>query len=309
MIDVACPSCGVFDNICIGEVPQMQIFAGKIMPMDLTRANLYKCKVCNLYFKWPHLEKVDLNKLYEAGDPENWHSNIKNRMDWQLAVHWIKTNLAEGSILDIGCWDGTFLENLKETLDPYGIEINPTTADKAALKGITIVGNDMNKIGWLSNEFDVTTSFDVIEHVENPFEFLKSMCESTKKDGIIIISSGDTDIFPWKISGPRYLYCANPEHISFINSGWCSYAARALNLRIELLRKFPHASKFKLYKIVFDSIKNIIYLIAPSFLATLRKIKHSEMHKTNEVSTASYIYPPPWTWVHDHLIVAFRKIS
>jgi len=103
------------------------------------------------------------------------------------------------------------------------------------------------------------------------------------------------------------LYCANFEHISFINQDWCHYAADKLNLQIELIKKYSHAGRLNPLKFILDSLKNIIYLTTPFVFQRLRKIKHAYFYKNGSAFACPYSYPPPWRWTDDHLLAIFKK--
>ena len=275
-MEISCPSCNSNKHICIGEIPQMNTFAGNILSAPLTQSNLLRCKGCNLYFKWPRFNKKQLDELYQNGNPDNWQYELKNRKDWQIAINWINNEKIGGSILDVGCFDGKFLWSLEGNWNLYGVEINPVAARIAQERGIKIVTNNFSNLKSLHNKFDLITAFDVIEHTEDPLSFIASISQSIKNNGLIMVSSGDTEALTWKISGSRYLYCAIPEHISFINMKWCHYAADKLNLKIEHIERFSHTGKVSLAKKLIDVPKNLIYLVMPSLFAKYRKIKHQD---------------------------------
>ena len=292
-----CPCCYSDRIIRIGEIPKMDTFAGNKLTVALPRNDLFKCKNCNLHFRWPYLNKEQLAKLYQEGNSESWQYTFKNKVDWQIAANLIKERFTEGSILDIGCWDGKFLEHLKENYNLYGMEINSDAAIKSSKKGINIIAKNIYDAQSLSFKFDVVTAFDVIEHMENPLIFLEFMSRLVKDNGTIIISSGNTETLTWKIQGSRYWYCQNPEHISFINKKWCFYAAKKLNLQIELIKKYASLGRFNLIKSISDVMQNIIYPITPSLLANFRKVKHTLFSKKSKILNKKYNYPPSRLWL------------
>lgn len=273
------------------------------MQNNIPQRKLFKCKNCLIYFAWPRLTKETLNQLYSNGNSEIWHYELDERRDWQIALDWIqKSGLKNSKILDIGCWDGSFLENVTEQ-ELYGIEINPIAAEKSKKKGIKILADNLYEIENLSHSFDVVTAFDVIEHIEDPYEFIKSVNKITKKNGYIIISSGNTENWTWKISKSRYLYCANVEHISFINYYWCNYVANKLKLDIVKIEKFSHSNSSNLKNTMLSILKNFIYLFMPSLIAFGRKLKYSYSDRF----TKNFNYPPSWGNIKDHILVIFKK--
>jgi len=307
-MDIICPSCNSNHIVCIGRIPQTNIFAGNKLTISLPNSNLYKCRGCNLYFKWPRLNKQQLDMLYRNGNPKIWQYDLRDRKDWQIAKNWITRKVNKGSILDVGCWDGGFLQNLNGYYNLYGVEINPFAAKRAQAKGIQIIADNISEIKCFPFNFDVITAFDLIEHVEYPLNFIASLTQITKKDGYIIISSGNTDSITWKISGSRYWYCALPEHMSFTNFKWYRYMAKKLNLEIVYYEKFSHRDLDKnirkMLTLSKDFIFNLIYLISPTLLINLRKIKNNIVLKNKQ--DISY-GPPSWSTAKDHLIIILLK--
>ena len=63
MSDIRCPTCYSTDVAWIGKIPASNRFAGKELEEPLGRSGLYKCKVCHLWFRYPRLPKIALDKL------------------------------------------------------------------------------------------------------------------------------------------------------------------------------------------------------------------------------------------------------
>lgn len=304
-MDILCPSCQSKNNISMGKIPEMDTFAGNKLSTPLPQSFLISCKDCGLYFKWPRLSAKRLNELYQNGNPENWQYKLNQRRDWLIAKNWIDKNFSGGAILDIGCWDGKYLDCFRGSHELYGIEINRNAADKATSKGINMISNDICEMGSLSIEVDVTTAFDVIEHVEYPFEFIASSVRLTKAGGAIIISSGDTEALTWKICRNRYWYCAIPEHISFINKTWCNFVAEKLKLKVKHIGRFSHINKSGIVHKIIDLSKNISYLTMSAYEEYLNKIRCHYYSKND--ARGIYNSPPFWMTSKNHLIIIFEK--
>lgn len=305
--NILCPSCHDDQVISIGEIPLIiNEFAGNIFYDKFPERELIKCKNCFLFFSYPRPDKEDLYTLYLYAFPFNWQYELKDRKDWQLIIEWIKKlKKGELKILDVGCWDGKFLEKV-ENCKCYGIEINSMASKKAEEKGIEIIAKDIYEIEHLTlpYKFDVITAFDVVEHVDNPFKFIYLLIKIINPNGFIVISSGNTDAISWRISKSKYYYCALPEHISFINKNWSEFIAKRFNLKIIYFKRFSHTS-FNLKKIIFETMKNMIYLFSPSLFGMLRKIKQKNFSK-NQLN--KNVHPPWWGSMKDHILIIFQKL-
>lgn len=299
-----CPSCNNNNLTCIGDIPTMNFFAGKILSKSLPKSKLFTCKNCQLHFRYPRLSKAELDNLYKNGSVANWQNSVNERKDWQLAITEFEKKEPAKSILDIGCFDGTFLSYLKGGTHLYGVEINPEAILLAQKRGVNIISKNFTGLESLTITFDIVTAFDVIEHTEDPFSFLESILKITNSNGRIILSTGNTDAQSWKISKSKYWYCSIPEHISFINEAWVRFAAAKLNLEIEHFETFSHAGNPSLFHRIFDCANNAFYLLMPNIFQKFRKLKH--MYTKNEIGNLVN-YPPSWMTSKDHIIVVYRK--
>jgi len=301
---IACPSCGRNRVTNLGEIPAFGYFAGRKLTEPLSGGSLFRCDSCWLYFRYPKLDNMKLDELYRQGSSDNWQHTISARSDWVTALDWISTLSVGRSVLDVGCFDGGFLSRLGSDYDLSGIEIHEGAAQAAEQKGIRIIAPSYRFLEEVDENFDIVTSFDVIEHVDDPLFFLKMISSITRPGGAVIISTGNTDAMSWRFMGSRYWYCTISEHISFINPRWCDIAASNLGLRVERIEKFSHLAASTPMRIA-DLGKNMLYRVAPAVVAWLRTKGFGGIDVNID---PSLIYAPPnWMSATDHFMVLFRK--
>ncbi len=94
--------------------------------------------------------------------------------------------------LDVGCGEGTFALQIKNKLDAevWGIELmsEPGTEAKKHLDNV-FVGPCENFVDELpENFFDVIYCNDVLEHLVDPYTFLKNLKSKLSSSGVIISS-------------------------------------------------------------------------------------------------------------------------
>jgi methionine biosynthesis protein MetW len=97
-------------------------------------------------------------------------------------------------ILDIGCGDGSFTCSLKERLgasEIYGVEISHQQAERARVKGITVVEQDLDlgSIPFEENMFDAIFIGDVIEHLYDTDHLLDEIYRFLSPQGICILTT------------------------------------------------------------------------------------------------------------------------
>jgi len=113
---------------------------------------------------------------------------ILNKMLKKLAGN---NNDKKLKILEIGCGTGGNLEMLSQYGDVHAIEMDQSAYEIAKAKNII---SDL-KIGYLpdntgleENQFDLIVMFDVLEHIEQDFDSLKSLNKLLKENGNIFIT-------------------------------------------------------------------------------------------------------------------------
>jgi 2-polyprenyl-6-hydroxyphenyl methylase/3-demethylubiquinone-9 3-methyltransferase len=100
------------------------------------------------------------------------------------------------SVLDVGCGGGL----ITEPLCRLGAKVMGIDAGAENIKAARVHADAMRlKIDYRcilaedlvreKKQFDVVTALEIIEHVEAPALFVKSLCALCKKDGVIILST------------------------------------------------------------------------------------------------------------------------
>lgn len=296
-----CPDCAT-DADVIGPIPETDEFAGKVLVRPLPAGVLYRCRRCALGFRYPRLRKEELDALYMQGGDLVWSAPANSRQDWRIARGWLASILpARSRILDVGCFDGGFLEPLVGTHICYGIEIHRAARERAERKGVEVVGSDFSKV---SGVYDCVTAFDVIEHVERPKAFLESCLGAVGSGGRALISTGNLDAFTFRLMGSRYRYCTIAEHISFVSLTWLSGLAGPLGYRILRWAPFAHRNG-PLSLRTREAASNLLYRVAPSLFRTMRR-RGAGGKKVDEHPVLAD-HPPPWTSARDHFIALLEK--
>jgi len=150
----------------------------------------------------------------------------------------------------------------------------------------------------------VVTAFDVIEHMEDPKIFLTQLIDNTRPGGYIIIGTGTTDSWAWKLAKSKYYYCWIPEHISFVNSAWFKQQAKELHCVMHTIEEFVHHPRPSVMGLLLQSFTNFIYILFPALFLKIRLLRWRFLGETEKKITD---HPPMWNMTRDHLLVVLQK--
>jgi len=136
-----------------------------------------------------------------------------------------------GKLLDIGCALGFFLRFAENYFETYGIDISSLAIKKA--KTITpnsklFVQDAQLKYPFKDNFFDIVTSYDVIEHLSNPYGSLKESFRVLKTSGYLFLQT-PTD--------KSQKIIIDNTHISLFSKSRLVYILKKIGFNIVLFEK------------------------------------------------------------------------
>lgn len=101
------------------------------------------------------------------------------------------------SLLEIGCGRGHLLAEARQSgfSTVQGIEFSTDAAEYCIQAGLPVIAADLNQRFPVAegSVFDIVAGFSVLEHLDNPFEFLQSTIGFLSPRGILVIRVPDTD--------------------------------------------------------------------------------------------------------------------
>jgi SAM-dependent methyltransferase len=174
---------------------------------------LWRCADCGFELFDPSLAGNSL--FYQCLESPDYY--CPTRPEFARTVRFaVKQGLM--NVLDVGCGAGAFLDQARKAgLQTFGLELNPSAAEKARAKGHVIFDRLLPEVpaDACPGGFDLITLFQVLEHVPNPVDILKQASARLKPGGYISIAvpskSGIYRFMPWD---PHQW---PPHHIS----RWC----------------------------------------------------------------------------------------
>lgn len=196
-----CPICGSLDSKTVLELSDFQFYSdSKDTPkrFDVTE-NM--CLSCFTLYLNPCYSNFGFSALFaEAGQSYgSMLSHTHEQIDW-ISDHGLLNGGAY--VLDVGCYDGSFLSLLPNNVKKLGVDIDESAIDRGRElykeKDIQFFLGDFETFSFSGPAPDTITMYHVLEHLPRPVEVLKKLRSIAKvSTGLIIevpvIENGKTN--------------------------------------------------------------------------------------------------------------------
>lgn len=264
----------------------------------------YKCNESGYRFYEPS-NIVGDSAFYKKLQENDWYY-MASKWEFDEAIRHIPS-IPNISILEIGSAKGDFLNAVKRkhaSSNMVGLELNQEAASEARCRGFNVLVQSTSEHAKVNlHHYDVIASFQVMEHIPNPMDFLNDSMKMLKPGGKLIIGVPDNSIraYPsilvkpdadlnmpphhqglWDISSLVFLTKVLPLQMEFIavepaTANHHSSAYRFV-LKKDLMRQFGNIVGFGIYVLArpfyIHAIKHLSkYLPAHSILAVYRKLE------------------------------------
>lgn len=181
-------------------------------------AYIVKCKNCNFVFSQKKPTFEELSKHYSNYPRYNQLSPITEKRYNELLDQfepYRKTN----NIIDLGCSNGLFLDCAKKRgWNVYGTEFADECIETCKQKGINIYKSDQLPHEILKQQFDIVTSFEVIEHINTPNEEIELVKSLLRSNGVFYFTTPNFNSISKLLLKEKWNIVEYPEHLSYFTS-------------------------------------------------------------------------------------------
>ena len=217
----SCPTCG--------ERTYTQIFTKN-------GGTYVKCGTCGLIYLNPVFKDDTLLTYYRNNNNSQAIAHDKEHVFYSkiytLGLKMIEIYKSPGTILDIGCSSGFFLDIAKNaSWRTYGIELNRAEVKIAKKRGHTIWEVPIEEINT-STKFDVITLWDVFEHIKNGPEYLAIIKNFLAPSGIIFFQLPNVKALAARIMHERCNMFDGIEHTNLYSPSSFKYLCNKYNFNI-----------------------------------------------------------------------------
>lgn len=136
---------------------------------------------------------------------------IKNRIGTKKTI----------DVLDIATGTGAFTQRITDNFPGWKIEINDYE-NQALITNYKKYNVDLNSFfssSFSSEGYDLIIALEIIEHIENPWNFIREIKKLLRKDGVLILSTPNVDS---TLDRLIYLINGHPQYFGetgYTNSG------------------------------------------------------------------------------------------
>lgn len=181
---------------------------------------------CGLVFIYPHPTAEELRTLYNEEYYRSWGVQGEDEGAPRLMKHrtfasrlrMLSRHMAPGSILDVGCATGYFLEVAQEAgWDVHGVELSDFSAQLARKKfGDRVFPGTLEQAAFPPASFDVVSLSDLLEHVPAPELFLREVRRILKPDGSLVIVTPDVSSLSARLMKEKWSHF-KVEHLYYFS--------------------------------------------------------------------------------------------
>lgn len=186
----------------------------KLLP-TYSAAFLCKCQSCGFVFSQTIPTPEELENHYAGYGRNDYLSPITIKRYEELLdgmEPFRKTN----KLLDVGCGIGYFLEVAKQKgWEVYGTEYTDEAIRICKEKEFAMKKGKLNPKDYEGIQFDIITSFEVIEHINNPNEELNNFNQLLRTGGLVYVTTPNfNSLLRYRLKA-AYNVITYPEHLSY----------------------------------------------------------------------------------------------
>jgi len=188
----------------------------KLKPLaGFEKAYLCQCNSCGFIFSARIPSAQELINYYEGYGRDDYLSPITIKRYHEI-LDSFESARKTNRLLDVGCGIGYFLDVAKERgWEVYGTEYTHKAIEICESKGITMHQGVLDPSNYKPESFDVITSFEVIEHINNPNPEINNISSLLRKDGLFYVTTPNFNSLIRYYRGQKYNVICWPEHLSY----------------------------------------------------------------------------------------------
>jgi 2-polyprenyl-3-methyl-5-hydroxy-6-metoxy-1,4-benzoquinol methylase len=178
--------------------------------------NLCKCSSCGFVFMKDIPSSEALYEYYSNNYERTSYLSPITINRYNEILDRFEAYRKTGNLLDVGAGYGFFLEIARQRgWNVHGTELTDEAVNHCTDKGLTMFKGELQNIDFGNLEFDVIISIEVIEHINNPIEYLTKMNEILHPGGTIYVTTPNFNSYLRYRLKENYNVIEYPNHLGY----------------------------------------------------------------------------------------------
>ncbi len=173
-------------------------------------------------------------------------SDYPNLLAKYLAKKFLKK--VNGKLLDVGCGRGDMLRAFKEiNFEVYGIDLSKEAIEMCHPINVQNINLENENFNYSEKNFDVIFSKSLIEHLDNPINFMTSCKKLLSEDGSLIVMTPSWMHHCW---GPFYLDHTHKTPFTLQSLRDIANLSGFKNVKVEYFYQLPIIWRFGFLRLI-----------------------------------------------------------
>jgi 2-polyprenyl-3-methyl-5-hydroxy-6-metoxy-1,4-benzoquinol methylase len=190
---------------------------------------IVRCRSCSLVYMNPRPHHQDVQANYSSVEDARYLEEEQGRVEtFGESVDHIQRFVSTGTLLDVGCHVGTFLEVAAgRGFQVAGVEPSRWASEiaRARIDGHVHCGA-VEDAPLPEGGYDVVTLWDVIEHLPDPAIDVRAIHAALRPGGIFAVSTMDVDSLFARVLGRRWPWYMQMHLVYFSRQTLCELLRR-----------------------------------------------------------------------------------
>jgi SAM-dependent methyltransferase len=122
-----------------------------------------------------------------------------------------------GSLIELGCAYGFFLDLARDQFSVSGVEVSAHAREACRVRGLRVEPELTQDFVAERGPFDVAVMLDVIEHLSDPADTLSKLRGALRPGAHLLITTGDVDALTARLTGRHWRLMKPPEHLWYFS--------------------------------------------------------------------------------------------
>lgn len=159
--------------------------------------------------------------MYYAGNEYSDYVGDKKiiQKNFQRWLRTVRSHVSEGSLVEVGCAHGFFLELAQGNFNVIGYDVSENAVQYTDdVLGVSARNTDfLTDEDLAANSFDAIVMWDVIEHLSKPDLFVERATQLLRPSGFLFLTTGDIESQLAQIQGAGWRMIEIPAHLQYFS--------------------------------------------------------------------------------------------